>query len=142
MSSGAMIAFLPVNTDWCKQDLPHMTLVYGGDIVDLPAMAFNDMAKDGITIARMLKPFALEVTGVEVFGDEPKVDVLTLEMTPDVRMARNYVKSWDKSEHGFNPHATIGPEGSADGILPSKLYFEEVLVAWGDRHLKFALGRY
>lgn len=142
MSTGVMVAFLPLYADWCKQDLPHVTLVYAGDIVDLPVTAFNDLAKDALMVTRTMKPFSLDVIGVEVFGDEEKVDVLKLHPTPQLLLARKIVERWNASEHDFTPHATIGPEGSADGSvpIPSQLYFEQLLVAWGNRQLKFNLG--
>lgn len=143
MSTSVMIAFLPTQTDWCKQDLPHLTLVFCGQIVDLPLTALNAIAKDAATVARTTKPFSLDVTGVEVFGDEEKVDVLTFYSTPQLDLARTMVEKWNASQYKeFKPHATIGPEGSADGIIPTRLYFEQLLVAWGNRHLIFPLGSY
>lgn len=142
MSTGVMIAFLPTYGEWCRQELPHLTLVFCGDIAEIPFTAFNDMAKDAAFIARTTRPFSLEVKGVEVFGDEDPVDVLTLQATAPLLLARKYVESWNKSEHPFNPHATIGPQGSAEGLLPTVLHFDQILVAWGNRHIKFPLGSY
>jgi len=135
-----MIAFVPTNTDWCRLPDPHMTLVYCGTISELSLGVFNELAKAAITVARMLhRPFSLDVTGVEVFGDEEKVDVLRLFTTPQILLARQMVERWNASEHPFEPHATIGPEGSASGILPTKLYFDQIMVAWGNRQLVFPL---
>lgn len=137
--NGAMIAFLPTDGSWCRQSLPHMTLVYAGTTDELQSTDFNDLGKDALVVARSMRPFALDVTGVEVFGDEEKVDVLTLYPSPQLLTARRLVEKWNKSEHPFNAHATIGPEGSAEGMLPSKLYFDRIHVGWGNQNMVFAL---
>jgi 2'-5' RNA ligase len=145
MNDGVMLAFIPAGgEEWCKQPDPHMTLVYCGTIDDVPYTAFGDLAKDALTVARIMgRPFVLDVTGIQQFGgngDGPSVDVLTLSSTKELDLARRYVEQWNKSEHPFNPHATIGPEGSAEGMLPSRLYFDRVLAAWGPKKLFFRLG--
>lgn len=142
MSTGVMLAFVPTDGEWCKQPDPHMTLVYCGSIEEVPFEKFNDLAKDAITLARTMRPFTLDVLGVDVFGDEEKVDVLRLESTSMVQMARSFVEKWNASQHPFNPHATVGPQGSAEGLLPTKLYFEEIQAVWGNRELRFRLGSY
>lgn len=144
MNTGVMLAFLPTNGEWCKQPLPHMTLVYCGTIDDVSYAQFGDICKDALTVARTLRrPFMLDVTGIEVFGgndDGPRVDVLKLEMKPEVQTARKLVQIWNASEHPFTPHATIGPEGSAEGELPTKLFFDRILAQWGPKSLIFRLG--
>jgi 2'-5' RNA ligase len=154
MQNHAMIAFLPEDGSWCKQDFPHMTLVYAGVIDDRPLSDFNVMAKDAVSVATFTGPFSLQVTGLEVFGPpEDRVDVLTLYPTPQLLIARKMVEKWNGSEFkDYKPHATIGPEGSAssdmetrpDGHrrrgLPTRLYFNQIVAAWGDRKLIFNLG--
>lgn len=139
---GVMIAFVPTDGSWCKQPLPHLTLVYAGSLIDLPLSAFNELAKDAISVARTTRPFSLDVLGVEVFGEEEKVDVLRFQSTPQLELARRLVEKWNASEHPFSPHCTIGPEGSAEGNLPTRLWFEQIIVAWGNRLLRFSLGDY
>lgn len=144
MNDGVMIAFLPTNTEWCRQPLAHMTLVYCGTIDDVSYAQFGDIAKDAISLNRIIRrPFMLDVVGIEQFGgneDGPRVDVLKLQSTPEMELARRHVQMWNASEHPFNPHATIGPEGSAEGELPTKLYFDRVLAQWGPKSLIFRLG--
>lgn len=111
-SEGIMIAFLPTSSEWCEQDLPHMTLVYAGVISDRSPGDFNSLAKDAASVALMTPRFGLRVAGVEVFGDEEKVNVLRLRPTPELLAARHFVESWNASSHPFNPHATIGPATS------------------------------
>lgn len=141
-----MLAFLPTDVSWCQQPLPHLTLVYAGSIDELPVTAFNELAKDAITVARQTRPFSLDVTGIDQFGgdseDNPSVDVLTLQPIPSLLAARHLVEGWNASEHPFNPHCTVGPEGSASGNLPVRLYFDRILVAWGNRNIIFNLGDY
>jgi 2'-5' RNA ligase len=164
MSDTAMIAFLPTNGSWCKQDFPHMTLVYAGDITDRPESEFNEMAKDAISAARVVRSFSLSVVGVEQLGDAgEEVDALMLFPTPQLLVAYNMVSTrWDKSEFKGNylPHATIGPAGSARAetaldntdeysyknrqryVLPSSIYFDRLAVCWGDDKMIFSLSDY
>jgi len=142
MSDGIMIAYLPTDGSWCKQPLPHLTLVYAGTLQDRNYSDFNQIAKDAILLTRVTPPFSLDVTGVEQFGDDDeRVDVLTLSTTPELIRARELVEYWNMSEHKeFNPHATVGPVGSARGVLPTKLYFDRIMVAFGNEDMVFRLS--
>lgn len=158
-----MIAFLPTNGSWCKQDFPHVTLVYAGEIADRPESEFNEMAKDAISAARVVKSFSLSVVGVEQLGDAgEEVDALMLFPTPQLMVAYNMVAPrWNKSEFTeYLPHATIGPAGSARAetaldntdevgyynrrryTLPSSIYFDRLAVCWGDEKMIFSLSDY
>lgn len=155
MFDDALIAFLPADGSWCKQDFPHMTLIHGGPIVDRNEEEFNQMAKDAISASRLMGCFNLSVVGVDVLGEEDKVDVLTLYPTPQLLLARKLVERWDTGQFpDFKPHATIGPAGSAAAVvdptpvysldyrrqtLPTKLYFNRIAACWGDRRLIFDL---
>lgn len=143
MNDGVMIAFLPRNGEqFVRQPLPHMTLVYCGTLDDVSYAQFGDIAKDAISVARLVRrPFVLDVLGVEQFGDEgQKVDVLRLAGNPTIDMARRHVQMWNASEKPFTPHITIGPEGSADGELPTQLFFDRIIAVWGPKQLTFRLG--
>lgn len=146
MNDGVMLAFIPAGGEmWCKQPDPHMTLVYAGTIDDVSYPAFGELCKDALNVVRVMKhPFVLQVVGIDQFGDEsldnPMVDVLKLESTRELEMARRIVQTWNKSDHPFSPHATIGPEGSAEGVLPTQLYFDRIVAAWGPKQLIFRLG--
>lgn len=142
MSNGVMLAYLPTNTDWCKQDLPHMTLVYCGTTDDLQPSDQNSLAKDCLSAARITGAFALPVTGVEVFGEAgQEVDVLTLYSSREVLLARQLVEKWNASQFkDFKAHATIGPKGSAAGTLPMVLFFDRLMLAWGDQQMIFPLN--
>jgi 2'-5' RNA ligase len=156
VNSDAIIAYLPEDGSWCKQDLPHMTLVYCGPIADRQETDLNAITKDAISAARVTGPFSLPVIGVEEWGEEPeRVDVLVLYPTPQLLVARNLVKKWDTGEFpDYKPHATIGPAGSAFAnevnynnvasstyyrrqSLPDRLYFDRIIVTWGDKKLVF-----
>lgn len=164
MADGVMIAYLPENGAWCKQDLPHMTLVYCGTIEENQPTDLNAMAKDAISAARVTGPFSLQVTAVEQMGeDQEAVDVLSFYPTPQLLVARKLVEHWNKSEYKeFKPHATIGPAGSAftdqvpyydepsideystsrygmmkNSTLPDRLYFNRIAVVWGEKKLVF-----
>lgn len=161
MENETLIAYLPEDGSWCKQEFPHMTLAYGGTLDTMQQTDLNTMAKDAITAARVTGPFTLPVTSVEEWGNGEKVDVLVLYPTPQLLVARNLVKHWEKSEFKeFKPHATIGPAGSAfidtvpyydrdmevsesryqtmkRSTLPDRLYFNRIAVCWGDKKLVF-----
>ena len=133
-SQSVMIAFLPVNSDWCHIDLPHMTLVYAGLIDDLPPTEYNEMGKKVLDISRGSKPFTLNVLGPDVFGDdEEPVDVLLLEETSDLKSLRAQVDHWNASDHPFSPHVTVGPLGSIEGNIPNRILFDRISLNWGDR---------
>lgn len=156
MAESTMLAFLPTDGSWCKQDFPHMTLVYAGEREESD---LNAIAKDAISAARLTGSFNLEVTGVEEMGEgEEAVDVLTLHPTPQLLVARKTVESWNGSSYKeFKPHATIGPVGSAAAIvenppiysegyrrqvLPTKLYFDRIAACWGDKRLIFRIDSF
>lgn len=139
--TGVMIALLPMTAEWCKIDLPHMTLVYAGTTEDLKAGAFNELAKDASMISMLTTPFSLRVRGVEVFGTDDKVDVLTLEPSSELLAMRRVVERWNASEHDFSPHVTIGPQGSFVDQPPFAITFDRILVSWGEQNLTFWLKR-
>jgi len=138
----AMIALLPTTTDWCKIALPHMTLVYAGDISSLEPGDFNRLAKDACALAMVTRTMTLEVLGKEPFGnwqDDPNamVDVFRLRATPQLLAMRHMVESWNASEFDFNPHVTIGPASQNFVEQPRYLTFNKVYVGWGSDYLTF-----
>ena len=158
-----MIAFLPVSGSWAKQDFPHLTLVYAGDIAGRDKNELNELAKDGISAARVTGSFSLNVINVETLGDPgEEVDALMMFPTPQLLLSRQIVEKWNKSEFAnFLPHVTIGPAGSAyaervvdtsaynfEGstrrrdILPSSIFFDRLAICWGDDRLIFNLNTF
>lgn len=141
VSEGVMLAFLPTSNEWCKLELPHMTLVYAGVKQDLRPSDFSALAKDAASLSMLVRPFALEVFSVDVFGDEEKVDVLRFRNTSELMAIRRYVEKWNKSQHPFNPHATIGPNTIDDvGPMPRVVGFDRIMLGWGDEKLTFWLN--
>lgn len=140
-SDGVMIAFLPTSSDWCKIELPHMTLVYAGLKSDLKPAAFNELTKDAASLSMLVSPFYLLVDRVDRFGDgvEP-VNVLRFKPTSELWAMRRYVESWNKSQFPFQPHATIGPSSSpfVDNV-PRSVGFDRLYVGWGEENLTFWL---
>ena len=141
-SEGVMVAFLPVDGSWCKQELPHMTLVYAGTVDKLQPGDFNGLAKDAAMLGMLFRPFSLQVTHLDVFGDEEKVDVLRFRPTPELISARRMVERWNASEHPFRPHATIGPAQPYTDArdFPRFVGFDRIMVGWGEDHLVFNLN--
>lgn len=139
VSGSVMIALLPITTDWCRIELPHLTLVYAGETKDLKLTTFNELAKDASMLAVLSRPITLKVMGVEVFGDEEKVDVLRLQPSPELWSMRRAVEHWNASEFPFNPHSTIGPAGMSSTDYPRYLAFNRILVGWGEEKLIFAM---
>lgn len=139
-SSGVMIAFLPTTSAWCNQELPHMTLVYAGTVENRSPSDYNSLAKDAASIAMLTRPFAAEVEKVDIFGDDEKVNVLKFRMTPELKALRSYVYRWNQSEYPFNPHATIGPVNDGLGPVPEVVYFDRIMVGWGEDSMTFNLN--
>lgn len=143
-SEGVMIAFLPTTSEWCKQELPHMTLVYAGTTNDLSPTDFNNLAKDACTVATLASPFYLRVVAMEQFGEPGSlVDAFRLQTTPDLLAMRRIVENWNQSQHPFNPHVTIGPVGSGNmlEVKPQVIAFNRLYVGWGSEGLTFNLTR-
>lgn len=138
-SDSVMIALLPITSDWCRIELPHLTLVYVGEIKDLKPSVFNELAKDASMLAALSGPITLRVTGIEVFGEEDKVDVLRLQPSPELMAMRRAVEQWNGSEYSFKPHATVGPTGQYIET-PRYLAFNRIMVAWGEDTLVFSLN--
>lgn len=143
--NSVMIALLPTTSDWCKIELPHLTLVYAGEVDTLRPGDFNSLAKEASSLAMVSHPLTLGVTGVEIFGDEEKVDALTFHPSQELLAMRAIVEDWNASEFPFNPHATIGPvETFRPSIvdIPSSLLFDKLMVGWGNDRLIFRLQPY
>lgn len=134
-----MIALLPITSDWCDIELPHLTLVYAGTIDELKASAHNELAKEVSAISMLSSSITLKVVEPARF-DDGKVDVLRLRLTPELDAMRHTVKGWNKSEHPFNPHVTCGPANGRIRPVPSYIAFNRIMLAWGTSHLVFWLN--
>lgn len=138
--TGVMIALLPMTEDWCKIQLPHLTLVYCGTTEDLQDSEFNEIAKDASMLAAMNNRLTLSVQGVKRFGDNSD-EVLALQLLPSTQLwaMRRAVENWNVSEYPFSPHCTIGPVGTPMDYVPKSLAFDRVFVGWGNDNLTFNL---
>ena len=142
-----MVALIPNEVDWCKIDFPHVTLIYGGKTIDSKNYLFNELAKEVSSLAMITNSFWAKVSGIEVFGEEEKVDVLRLDSSPELLSMRNLLEDWDTGEFPiYKPHATIGPVGSSNGgwnsqstPMPMMLYLNRIAVCWGENCLLFWL---
>jgi 2'-5' RNA ligase len=142
-NDSAMVALLPMTDEWCKIDPPHTTLVYLGKISDLKEELLIELVKSASSLAMISNPVHLKVSGVEVFGEEEKVDVLRLVPNPELLSMRTFLEDWDTGEFPvYKPHATIGPAGGFYTDLPIVLTFDRILVSWGDTRITFWLRRY
>lgn len=145
-SGSAMIALLPIVSDWCKIDLPHLTLVYAGMLTDLKPEDYTNLLRDASALAIISNPLTLRVGATAVFGDNtpdnPQVNVLKFVSTPELSSMRTFVEKWNASQFPFNPHATIGP---VDGLpimnVPSFVAFNRIMVGWGTDSMTFNLAR-
>ncbi len=140
-SESVMLALLPISSEWCRIELPHLTLVYAGKKEDLAPGAFNELAKDASMLAMLTTPLTLRVIGTEVFGGrgyDDKVDVLRFQSTPELLAMRRTVERWNASEFEFKPHATIGPTGTFVE-MPRFVAFNRIMVGWGKENLTFSL---
>lgn len=141
VDEGVMIALLPNEVEWSKIDLPHLTLVYAGKKSDLKPAVFNELAKDAAMLAMLSPPVYLKVVAKETFGSNADVDAFRLMPSSELWSMRRAVERWNKSEHPFTPHVTIGPVGSFVEIVPRYIGFDRILVAWGEEKLTFWLRR-
>ena len=140
-STGVMIALLPIISDWCKIELPHMTLVYCGTTDKLKPSDFNELAKDASMLASMNPPLTLSVQGIKKFGDaNDPVLALDIQPSPQLWAMRRAVEKWNASQYGFDPHCTIGPWGTeVPSYTPRAVAFDRVFVGWGEDNLTFNL---
>lgn len=141
VTDGVMIAFLPTNSEWSTLELPHMTLVYAGSKAKLTANDFSSLVKDAAGLALLMSPFSLMAFGVSIFGEgTDQVKVLRLRATPELMALRRYVEKWNQSEHPFSPHVTIGPVTDYAAEVPRSVFFNKLVVAWGEEVIAFGLG--
>jgi 2'-5' RNA ligase len=139
-SNSIMVAVLPQTSDWCKLELPHTTIIYGGEVTSSKPTMFNELAKLASNVAENTSEFLAKVTDVSVFGEEEKVSVLVLERTEELLKLRRRFEKWDDSDFSrYKPHATIGPEGTVINPVPMYLVFDRLAVVWGDQILSFRL---
>lgn len=139
-SKSAMIALLPNSAEWCRIELPHLTLVYAGEIEGRPLSEYNYLAKEAASLALGFRPFSLTVMEYAVFGDDDRVDVLKLRANPELLAMRNLVERWNHSEYDFNPHCTVGPTGSVRPPMPAHIYFNRIMVCWGNAKMTFNMS--
>lgn len=141
VEDGVMIAFLPANAEWSMLELPHMTLVYAGSKSKLGADDFSSLVKDAAGLALLTSPFSLMSFGIATFGEgTDQVKVLRLRATPELMSSRRFVERWNQSEPPFSPHVTIGPVTDYAGELPRSVFFNKLVVAWGQEVVAFGLG--
>jgi len=142
-NNSIMVALLPVSSEWCKIELPHTTVVYGGEVSSSKPTMFNELAKQTSKVANDTKAFLVKVLKVDTFGDDEKVSVLVLERTKELLRLRKIFEKWDDSDFStYRPHATIGPDGTAINPVPMYLVFDRLAVVWGDQMLTFRLKNY
>lgn len=136
-----MVALLPTTTYWSHLELPHLTLVYVGKVAELRPTVWSDLLKVAYSIATVNPPQNLYTLGTAVFGTDEKVDVILIEPAPDLLRMRALFEQYNGSEFKeFRPHATIGPTGSANVIIPEKILFDRIVVCWGTEKRVFVLG--
>lgn len=140
--NGVMVALLPTTSDWCRIDLPHLTLVYAGTTDKITPTQFNDLSKDASMIATLAKPLYARVMGLDVFGDDTeKVNVLKLQPTPELWALHRALDEWDSGDYPFVPHCTIGPvELGVPSVIPSAIGFNRVYASYGTEGITFNLG--
>ena len=137
-----IVALLPSEAYWCKQDRPHVTIAYLGETKDLSTTIFNEVAKDAASISMLTDPFMVKVIGTDIFGDEEKVKVLLLTHTSELMAIRKLLEDWEINDRPYVPHATIGPEDSfIETPSPMFLTFNRIAVYWGEDEIVFNLRK-
>lgn len=134
-----MVALYPTSKEWTTLDLPHLTLVYAGEIPDIPYGIRKDLEKVSLQIAQSFGVQRLRVESTPVFGKKDKVDVLRFRASEDLLLMRELLERWNKSEYKtYQPHATVGPKGSL-GEFPEVVVFDRVALVWGDDETVYEL---
>jgi 2'-5' RNA ligase len=146
-SQTGMISLLPMTSEWCKQEFPHLTLVYLGDISQTKQFVFMSIAKSVASMSMLSNPINLKTDGVEILGgqdsENPPVDVLRFSPSQELLAMRNFFEDLDSSEFTiFKPHVTLGPAGSFKETPPLMVIFDRIAISWADTTLPFWLRRY
>lgn len=141
-NESVMVALLPRTSEWCRIELPHLTLAYVGEIPDLQPSTWSDLLKAAITISSSFAPIVVSVLGVERFGEpDNPVDVLLLDSSPDLMAIQRTVDDWETGQfRAFRPHCTIGPPGAIVGItVPTEISFDRCVVSYGSQNTSYKL---
>jgi len=146
----AIVALLPQEDGlWSKVEPTHMTMIYVGEIETLKVTQYNELAKDIASIALLSNPVMAKVMGTDVMGDDERVDVLLISPTPEILAMRRMLEKWEDGEFSsFEPHVTVGPEGtitdwnSQSTPLPIYLVFDRITLIWGEDRLTLWLRKY
>lgn len=137
----AMVALLPVEGQLPGVEFPHLTLVYCGEIPNLDVEILKVLSKNASAVGTLSKPVLLKTKGVEVFGDDEKVDVIRLDESHQLIAIRSLFEDYDDGEFPvYKPHVTIGEVGSSNGNMPIMLKFDRIMVGWGEKKLVFKLN--
>lgn len=136
-----MVALLPTTDSWCHIPLPHLTLVYAGEIPDIPKTTYNELLKAAAMISMTNNPITLVSIGTDIFGggDEDEVDVIRLHESDALKAMQRSLHFWNRSKHKFNPHVTVGPVGSLSHI-PETITFDRIMIGWGTSHTIYTLN--
>lgn len=132
-----MVALLPKGETGSKLELPHLTVIYGGEIPEMTARETFDLIGTFISVMDGTPIPPLKVTGLEIFGDDEKVEVLTFASNPELDRLRTIFEPHHKSQYKeFKPHLTMGPVGSVrNKNLPDTVEFNRLILAFGDRKI-------
>ena len=100
---------------WVEEDNLHVTLVFLGEVDDRDLI---DVCRAVQAVCATIKPFALEIAGVECFGDprrprtiwvgveEGKEQLVTLHDALEQAMLE--LRCYRREERRFTPHVTLG----------------------------------
>ena len=144
-SDNVMVALLPIISDWANIEFPHLTLVYAGKKSELSPSSIDGLSKAALSIAMLGTPITLRTLTKDVFGqgtdDDPKVDVLRFHPNLDLLKMRSIVEDWDASDFPFNPHLTVGPEGTWKfDASPVMVAFDRVALVIGNESQEFRMS--
>jgi 2'-5' RNA ligase len=141
---GVMVALLPIVSDWAQIEFPHLTLVWAGSASEMQVSAKDELAKAALSLALLSRPVTLRTLTKDVFGDgtadNPKVDVLRFHPNLDLFKMRSILESWNASDFPFNPHVTVGPVGTWNGVSPVMVAFDRVAFCVGDERQEFRMS--
>ena len=142
-NDSSMIALLPDEAPWVKQDLPHLTLVYSGEVAKLSDQ--DIILLKGLTRALSLvfRPQLLDSISVDVFGkDDDRVHVVRTSKSDDLTLMRSLAERFDASEYKvYKPHVTVGPIGQTQvSGVPDQILFDRIGLFIGDEKWVYNLS--
>lgn len=144
-ANSIMVALVPDDASYSELDDPHLTLVYGGDATDEGAPDIEEIHATVAVLAAENEVVVARRSGAGELGEEGAHIMLLEHFALD--SMRLELARYNRSDHpGFIAHSTIRYADADDPLprardLPEEVTFSNMLVAVGDDHTLYPLGK-